>query len=222
MKAAAQSSCTCAGAWSAFVVNSFLQNGINISELCKDVWTSIVDGRSETTLVMTLADLTGGEGKYCFLKALRAVWAMEGAVFNVSKESGNFKFLDLLQAKIAFLDDYRFDPDILSWGSLCLWFDGSDVPVGRPQIDKGFIGNCTYKGTAPIFITTKLTDLQNLEAAAAINPQTGAPHDSDASMLLRRLKIYRFRQRVSKPCGKMAFCGCCFAKLVLAQAGVTD
>ena len=89
MKAAAQSSCTCAGAWSTFVVNSFLQNGINISELCKDVWTSIVDGRSETTLVVALAGSKSGEGKSCFLKALRAVWAMDGAVFNVSKESVN-------------------------------------------------------------------------------------------------------------------------------------
>ena len=143
---------------------------------------------------------------------------MDGAVFNVSKESGNFKFLDLLMAKIAFLDDYRFDPDILFWGSLCFWFDGSDVPVGRPQIDKGFIGNCTYKGSAPIFVTTKLSDLQALEAAAAINPETSAPFDADASMLLRRLKTYRFKQRVAKPTGTLKFCGHCFAELVCAQA----
>ena len=45
----------------------------------------------------------------------------------------------------------------------------------------------------------KLHDLQNLENAAADNLGTGQPTDSDASMLLRRLKIYWFTLRVEAP-----------------------
>ena len=51
---------------------------------------------------------------------------------------------------------------------------------------------------------------------AAINPQTGLPYDADASMLLRRLKIYRLKQRIPKP-PKFEFCPRCFAQLVLSQ-----
>jgi hypothetical protein len=47
--------------------------------------------------------------------------------FNLTKENGNSPLLDLPLAKIAFLDDFRFDPDILSFATLCLWFDGSTV-----------------------------------------------------------------------------------------------
>ena len=61
---------------------------------------------------------------------------------------------------------------------------------------------------------------QNLEKAAADNPRTGQPTDSDASMLLRRLKIYRFTVRLEAPAGQEAVphCARCFAQLVLNQA----
>ena len=52
---------------------------------------------------------------------------------------------------------------------------------------------------------------------AAIDARTGRPYDADASMLLRRLKIYRFTQRVRKPAQRFPFCACCFSRLVLQQ-----
>ena len=57
-----------------------------------------------------------------------------------------------------------------------------------------------------------------LEKVAAIDPQSGRPYDADASMLLRRLKIYRFDNRIEKPQGKFVHCAPCFARLVLSQA----
>ena len=137
--------------------------------------------------------------------------------FNTSKDSGNFRLLDLPLAKVAFLDEFRFDPEGVSWATLCLWFDGSSVPIGRPQNQRGVTGNLFYKGSAPIFITTKLKDLESLERYAEADPQTGAPWDADASMLFRRLKVYRFTERLPKrPTFK--FCAHCFANLVKAQA----
>ena len=139
-------------------------------------------------------------------------------MFNVTKEGGNFPLLDLMGAKVAFLDEHRFDPDILSWATQCLWFDGSPVPIGRPQNQPGVVGNTLYKGTAPIFITTKLQDLQRLEYEAQTNPATGQPWDADASMVSRRLKVYTFLRRVDKPKMKMDFCARCFSQLLYTQA----
>ena len=136
------------------------------------------------------------QGKSVFLKCLIEIFTI---VFNFTKESGNFPLLDLPLAKIVFLDDHRFDPDVLSWATTCLWFDGSAVPIGRPQNEKGAApGNFMYKGSAPIFITTKLSDLTWLESQASINPYTNAPWDADASMLYRRLKIYKYTKKVPK------------------------
>jgi hypothetical protein len=219
LKMAAKSQCSCKGEWSAFVVGSFKANDVDIAELCKDVWAALRDGRSETTPVVVLAGLSGGECKSAFLKALSSVYDCDGDIFNLARESGNFPLLDLPHAKVAFLDDYRFNPETLSYASTCLWFDGSDLPIGRPQNVKGMTGNIMYKGTAPIFVTTKLSDLKWLESMAGINASTMAPWDADASMLCRRLKVYKFSHRVPKPSSRFTYCARCFADLLVAHGG---
>ena len=125
---------------------------------------------------------------------------------------------DLPIAKVVFLDDFRFDADRLSWSTLDPWFDGSPVPIGQPQNIPGVTGNITYKGTTPIFITTKLADLENLDYWAQLNPATNEPWDAEASMLRRRLKLYVFHHRIPKPAQKICHCKHCFAKLVFSQA----
>ena len=66
----------------------------------------------------------------------------------------------------------------------------------------------------------KLHDLENLEKAAADNPRAGQPTDSDASMLLRPMKVYRFTVRLAAPerQASVPHCAHCFAQLVLNQA----
>ena len=124
LAAAARGPCTCGGAWATFVVGSFMQNGINIAEICYDVLDALSRGRSETTPVIVLAGRSGGEGKSVFLKCLHGIFEGPGFVFG-TPEAGNYPLLDLPHAKVAFLDDFRFDPDVISWAALCLWFDGS-------------------------------------------------------------------------------------------------
>ena len=217
LNAAGSSACVCNGIWGRTVADSFVQNGINITELCHDVLDALHHGRSETLPVIVFAGQRGGEGKSVFFKPLRSVYDGDNFVFSLTGECGNFPLMDLPYAKVVFLDEFRFDPEVISWATLCLWFDGSAVPLGRPQNVPGESGNMTYKGSAPIFVTTKLPDLESLEYNAQINPVTGEPWDADASMLLRRLKIYKFRVRIQKP-PKFKFCARCFAHFLRSQA----
>jgi len=103
-----------------------------------------------------------------------------------------------------------------------LLYDGSNVPVNRPQNVQGQSGHSTYTGSSPVFVTTKLADIRRLQEHAAINPKTGNPFDADASMLFRRLKIYSYTERISKPACNLPYCACCFARLVLEQAGSSN
>ena len=82
----------------------------------------------------------------------------------------------------------------------------------------GATGNVEYTGKSPIFMTCKLSDLQWLEWCAQVNPSTGAPWDANASMVNRRLKVYRFCHRVEKPREQLKCCSRCFAELVTSQA----
>ena len=69
------------------------------------------------------------------------------------------------------------------------------------------------KGSAPIFITTKMADLESLQSHAQLNPATGSPWDAQASIICRHLKIYKFPTRVAKPPKTIAYCGHCFSRL---------
>ena len=75
-----------------------------------------------------------------------------------------------------------------------------------------------YKGTAPVFITTKLVDLDRREKWSWLHPETQAPWDTQAAMLYRRLKVYRINERVARPQRGIAARGRCFGRLIEEQA----
>ena len=110
---------------------------------------------------------------------------------------------------------------MLPFSTQCLWYDGSALPITRPQNQTGVSGHILYQGTAPVFATAKLADMEEaLYAAAQPDPQTGRPGNADASMIWRRLKVFAFNTKMRKPTGaKIPYCPRCFAELVLRQSG---
>ena len=210
MAAAAASPCVCNGDWLSFIVSGPILNKINIAELCYDINKALMEGRG----------LQGGECKSAFLKALYSVFRGPGAVFGNPPERANFTLVDLPAAKVIFLDEWRFDEGKLSFSLQDLLFDGSAVPVGRAQNDQSSRGHTVYKGTAPVFVTGKLSDITWLENASQIDPGTNKPWSTEAAMLYRRLKVHRFEHRVPKPNETLPYCAHCFSCFVQAQASV--
>ncbi len=180
------------------------------------MFDALQQGRSETTPVVVLAGASGGEGKSFFLKPLIPLFSDE-YVFPCP-EPGAFPLLDLPGKKIVFLDDWRFNRAVLPFETQCRWFDGSTVRVQRPQNQNGVTGHVTYQGTAPIFATTKLVDMERFAKLSEIDAETGLAKDADASMIYRRLKVYKFHTRIPKASGKVKYCPACFAQLVLSQS----
>ena len=215
LKAASVGTCVCQGRWLAAVVNSFITNAVDIKALCEDVYALLEKGRSPDTPVLDLAGRFGGEGKSLFLKALIALFGDE-QVF-ASPVPGNYPLLGLLNSKVCFFVEWRFDTDVIPWSVQCLLYDGSSVTVNRPQNFKGQTGHAKYTGSSPVFVTTKLADVLRLEKWAAVDPKTGAPFDADASMIFRRLKVHAFRNRIPKPPKGLQLCARCFAELVINQ-----
>ena len=212
LSAAATAPCLCHGLWVTHVMESFRLNGIDVPGLCRNILEALQHGRRESTPVIVLAGARGGEGKSLFLKALFSVYG-DCHVFG-SPEAGNFPFLNLLGKKLAFLDEWRFNAEIVSYATQCLWYDGSMVPITRPQNVPGATGHVEYRGTAPILATSKLSDIQKLQALAEDDPRTGVPKSAEASMIMRRLKVYPFEHRIPKPPPGIPFCGPCFARLL--------
>ena len=208
--------CVCGGEWLSFVVGACIRNAIPMQALCVDIYNAMARGRSETTPVVVLAGGAGGEGKSVCLKPLTALFAPD-EVFNIPKGT-NFPMLGVERAKVVVLDDWRFDTTVLSFATQCLWFDGSGVPVSRPQNLPSMTGHFLYQGTAPIFVTTKAQDIEELRAHASLDGRTRQPKDGDASMLCRRPKVYHFSCRAAKPDRHLPYCARCFSQFVCSQA----
>lgn len=213
LQAAACKPCACQGEWTETVLSSLDANGICATDLFQDIYHALAQGRSVTTPVLVLAGARGGEGKSILLKSLFEVYGIQHVFSKPAK--GGFPLVDLPGRKVVFLDEWRFDDSIVSYSDQCLWFDGSILPINRPQNVPGAPGHTSYKGSAPILVTSKLEDIQALADMAAIDPYTGKPRCAEASMLYRRLKVYPYTIRISKPSSQIPFCGHCFASLVL-------
>ena len=106
---------------------------------------------------------------------------------------------------------------MLFWATQRLWYDGSVVQVNRPQNLPGLQGHLLYAKTSPIFATTKLADIERLRDAVRTLPGTNRPQNADASMIVRRLKVFAFKEVPRKPPSSLRSCGRCFAEFVLAQ-----
>ena len=83
---------------------------------------------------------------------------------------------------------------------------------------RGLYGDCAgtvrglYGGCGFIWL------LLRTENTAAIDAATGEPWDPEASLLLRRLKVYRFTQHMDRPRVQIHFCAHCFAYFLKSQA----
>ena len=90
---------------------------------------------------------------------------------------------------------------------------GKPFEITRPQ-NKDYIGHFLYKGTAPIFVTCKEVELGTLMARAQVAQQEGSA--CAETMLLRRLRVYRFQEKMDLPPGEILVeCASCFANMVL-------
>ena len=172
--------CVCGGAWLDFALDVLAHNDIRVSDIVDVFSVAFREGRSPVAPVVVFAGASGGEGKSFILKCLVAVFGAENVFFTPSHPA--FPFLGIDGAKVVFLDDFRFLESVVPLATQCLWFDGSAVPIAKPQNQPGSTGHDIYHGTAPVFITTKAQDIEALRAAG----------DGDASMLLRRLRVFTF------------------------------
>ena len=101
------------------------------------------------------------------------------------------------EEKVVVMDDWRFNSRVLPLSLQLLWFEGKPMPVVRPQGKDEFSGHVLYRGSAPIFATTPLKHIEDMERAVRHAEADGT--GSEWSMLLRRLKIYRYSVRIPKP-----------------------
>ena len=211
LQEAAAQPCMCGGAWKQQAEAVFWNNHMDPSELCAHIHRSLANGCGPNMKVLVLAGQYGGEGKSFLLAPLRNIFGEE---LQDTPEAGNFPLMGLEDKCVVFLDEWVFSEDVLRLGTQLLWLEGKPFPVVQPQNQEGVVGHILYKGTAPIFITTKASDLLRIQTAAESARLQGQP--SAHTMLLRRLKVYLLWAPTPVPDGHtIPDCGVCFSRMVL-------
>lgn len=122
-----------------------------------------------------------------------------------------FPLIGLEVARVTLLDDWRFNEDLVPFNLQLLWFEGKGFLISRPQ--NQYSGHLRYSADAPIFISTLEADITTLKRGV----QAG-----DISMMMKRLKVFRFHHKLVNPDRSIQDCGRCFAKFVLSGAGVLN
>ena len=151
---------------------------------------SLLAGRLKGNLVCH-AGFEGNEGKSFLFRPLPLVFG-EDNVF-VTPPKSAFPLLGLEKARVVWLDDWRFNEDIVSWAVQLLWFEGAGFVIPRPQ--NLFSGHLRYTKDDPIFITTLQTDLHALK---------GKLKQGDVDMMVKRLKVFEIQaqSQQSEPGGQ--------------------
>ena len=211
LREAWHSPCVCGGQWAETAMQCLCINEINPTWLCTDIYRLLRDGRREDRQVVVLSGRRGGEGKSFFLGPLRNVFPTDGVM--ETPQPGSFPLLGLELKKAVLLDEWSFDERVLPLAIQLLWYEGKPLLINRPQ-NRDYDGHLVYRGTAPIFVTCKEKELAPIEEQARIAMAAGSP--SQHTMLLRRLRIYRFTQKFPETHGGyVPACKQCFANVVL-------
>ena len=211
---ASRQPCVCGGRWPQVAYTILRDNGFDASRFWHSIFMALHDGRREDKTVMVLVGRRGGEGKSFLYSPLMAIFGTEFVQSTMQK--GNFPLMDIFDKRIALLDEWRFDDSVLDMSTQLLWFEGKPLTITLPQ-NQGTVGHRTYKGTAPIFITTKEEYLRELVLSAQL--AEARDEASEATMLLRRLTLINFSSKLAIPKGvHIPPCGACFSKEVLRHA----
>ena len=201
LHAALQSSCSCGGRWLEMAHDILRKNKIQHEAWATAILHSLQHGRSKGTLVCH-AGYVGNEGKSFLFGGLEKVFGEENVFTTPSK--GSFPLLGLERCRLALLDDWRFNEDLIAYPLQLLWFEGKPIVISRPQNQHS--GHLRYASDDPIFISTLMADIHKIKGKKI--------EGGDIAMMLKRLKIFEFSAELTSPC-KQEACGRCFAALVL-------
>jgi hypothetical protein len=195
--------CTCGSQWIPTAQKLFLMNNLDPNVWREAMLTALREGRSKGSLVCHVGK-AGNEGKSFLFRPLILVYGHDG-VFTAPPQNA-FPLIDLEQARMALLDDWRFNEDIVSYGLQLLWFEGAPFVIARPQ--NQYSGHLRYRKDDPVFITTLEADLKSLKGKKHLQ-------QGDLEMMRKRLNVFRFVKKIDIPKKVAIGCPCCFAKWLL-------
>jgi hypothetical protein len=128
---AAHRPCICESQWARYASASLLVNSIDVDSLCSAVLVSLRFGRDETVPAVTLVGRRGGEGKSFFFAPMRELFGLD--YVQPVPQKGTFPLLNLEKKKIALLEEWGWNDNVIPVNTMLQWLKGKAVSITRPQ-----------------------------------------------------------------------------------------
>jgi hypothetical protein len=194
------SDCTtaCNGAWLQCATELLNKNGVDIEMFAQLVKECLTKGRGKHRNVMIVGPANCG--KTFILKPLTQLYATF-----CNPASGSFAWIGIQDVECIFLNDFRWNPQLIPWHDLLLMLEGEVVHLPAPKTH--FTEDIEFVKDTPIFCTSK---------RPLIYIKNGVVDDRETEMMAVRWRVLYFNYQIPQekqlnipPCKK------CFAQLLL-------
>ena len=200
LRGAEQTECVtgCGGRWITLAQNIMERNGISSVFFAKSVWELLEKGRGKYRNILFTGPANCGK-TFIILPIT--------IIFNAfsNPATNTFAWVGAEKAEVIFLNDFRWQAQLIPWHDLLLLLEGGLVHLPAPKTH--FAHDLTLDGITPVFATSK---------HAIMFVKGGAVDERETEMMAVRWKEFSFRSQI--PATEQQHvppCGHCFAKFII-------
>jgi len=192
---------SCNGSWLVCARELLQKNGINLYVFANALREGLVKGRQKHINVILVGPTNCG--KSFLLNPLEIIYKSF-----VNPATGRYAWVGLDECEVAYLNDFRWSSEIITWSDFLLLLEGQTVHLPRPKNQFATDLEISRENTIPIFATSK----SPIEFVGKYNVRDDKETDMMSSRWNRFVFTYQIPQEKVK---HLEPCPTCFSKLVL-------
>jgi hypothetical protein len=196
----------CNGEWLECAKQVLQQNGINLYYFASALRQLLENGRQKRLNVLLIGPTNCG--KSFLLNPLELIYK----IF-INPAVGKYAWVGLDECEVAYLNDFRWSPELITWSDFLLLLEGQTVHLPRPKNMFATDLCIPRENTIPIFATSK----GPIEFYGKYNSRDEREND----MMSSRWNIFTFSVQIPpNECKDMHPCARCFSNLVMSGSDV--
>ena len=189
----------CAGKWFRCAKEILQNNQVNMYYFARAIRQALKVGRQKNTNVLITGPTNCGKS-FLFDPLELAFKAF------VNPANGKYAWISLDECEVAYLNDFRWSPEMITWSDFLLLLEGQTVHLPRPKNMYATDMRIDRSNTIPFFATSK----SEIEYIGKFNQRDEREND----MMSSRWLTIRFSKQIENP-QHVEPCTKCFAKLVM-------
>ena len=196
----------CGKVWLQCAKEILQNNGVNLYYFACALRQALQKGRQKNINILIVGPTNCG--KSFLLNPLEMIYKAF-----VNPANARYAWIGLEECEVAFLNDFRWTPEIIAWSDFLLLLEGQTVHLPRPKNQFSSDMEIDRKNTIPFFATSK----GPIDYIGKYNVRD----ERESDMMASRWHMFTFHQQIARP-KAIEPCTRCFSELVLegVQPGV--